>query len=123
MMNKHLYLHSSPLTPSVYARFSRNQEVSVISKPIYNTVWRIQPTSGLREQRKGECVKCTDEIMLEHVATNQMLSNDNIPYQNGFGSETEVSAMSAKTHSKTQMLEKEYKGNNVRENDHKKVDG
>jgi len=80
MMSKHLYLHSSPLTPSVYARFSRNQEVSVISKPIYNTVWRIQPVSGAREQRKGECVKHTDAIMLEHVATNQFLSNDNIPY-------------------------------------------
>lgn len=43
MMNKNLYLQSSPLTPSVYARFSRNQEVTVNSKAARNTIWRIQP--------------------------------------------------------------------------------
>ena len=122
MMSKPLFLCSQPCTPLVFARFSRNQEVSMNAKSIYNTVWRIQPTTGSREQRRGECVKNTDAIMLEHVATNQFLSNDNITYQNGFGSETEVSAASAATKAKTQMLEKEYKGDNVRENVHKAVD-
>jgi len=118
---KELFLHSSPLTPSVYARFSRNQEVSVISKAIYNTVWRIQPLTGARESIKGTPVKHTDAVMLEHVATNHFLSNDFIDYQNGFGKETEVSVFSKATKHKTQMLENEYKGNTVRENVHKAV--
>lgn len=67
-------------------------------------------------------MKHTDPIMLEHVATNQNLSNDMINYQNGFGAETEVSCASKATKNKTQMLENEYKGNTVRENVHKKVD-
>lgn len=41
MFNKPLFLHSQQLTPLVFARFSRNQEVCVHSKKVHNTVWRI----------------------------------------------------------------------------------
>lgn len=43
--NKPLYLHSEQISPLAFARFSRNQEVSLHSKKIYNTVWKIQPAS------------------------------------------------------------------------------
>ena len=39
--NKPLYLHSCPVSPMAFARFSRNQEVCLHVKPIYNTVWTI----------------------------------------------------------------------------------
>tara|TARA_B100000780_G_C20937511_1_gene373854 strand:- start:56 stop:220 length:165 start_codon:yes stop_codon:yes gene_type:complete len=52
-----------------FARYSRNQEVSMYAKKAYNTVWRIQPTKGLRQEQKGGQVNVCDEIILEHVAT------------------------------------------------------
>lgn len=78
LINKPLYLHSQQLTPLVFARFSRNQEVCLHTKKIHNTVWRIQPSSGVREDRCGEPVNSKDQLIFEHVATNQYLSNDNI---------------------------------------------
>jgi Ca2+-binding EF-hand superfamily protein len=122
MFDKPLYLQSLPITPMVYARFSRNQEVSVASKMTYNTVWRIQPTKGVRQDRKGEPVNAADVIVLEHVATSQYLSNDEIVYQNAFGNETEVSALNKATKSKTQILANENNGHQVRENILKSVD-
>ena len=56
-----------------------------------------------------------------HNATNQCLSNDHIKYRNDFGNETEVSAHSAATMSKTQMLAGEYNGEKVREDTAKSV--
>jgi hypothetical protein len=41
LIGKKLYLHSTQISPLAFARFSRNQEVSMITKPIYNTVWKI----------------------------------------------------------------------------------
>jgi len=110
MIAKPLYLHSQQLTPQVFARFSRNQEVCMHTKKVHNTVWRIQPTSGRREDRAGEPVNAKDAVILQHVATSQYLSNDHIPYQNGFGSEMEVSALNIATKSKTQVLANEFKG-------------
>jgi hypothetical protein len=46
IFSKPLYLMSSQCTPQIYARFSRNQEVCMNSKPVYNTVWRIIPPEG-----------------------------------------------------------------------------
>jgi Ca2+-binding EF-hand superfamily protein len=122
MMDKPLYLQSLPLSPMVYARFSRNQEVSVASKKNHSTVWRIQPTNGIREDKRGEPVNAKDAVILEHVATSQYLSNDEIMYCNAFGKETEVSALNKATKSKTQVLANEYKGTQVRENIHKAID-
>ena len=51
--NKNLYLHSTPVTPMVFARFSRNQEVCLHTKPNYNTVWKIFPGQGLLKARAG----------------------------------------------------------------------
>jgi len=119
LSDKELYLNSLPLTPMTFARYSRNQEVSVYYRKAYNTVWRIQPTSGKREDRNGECVNAKDSVILEHVATSNYLSNDRIPYQNEFGQELEVSCMAAATKHKTQVLLNESQGTQVRENVHK----
>lgn len=50
---RELYLNSLPLTPMTFARYSRNQEVSMYYKKAYNTVWRIQPTNGVRQEIQG----------------------------------------------------------------------
>ncbi len=41
LIGKKLYLHSTQISPLAFARFSRNQEVSMSAKPVYNTVWKI----------------------------------------------------------------------------------
>jgi dolichyl-phosphate-mannose--protein O-mannosyl transferase len=91
------------------------------TKKSFNTVWRIQPRSGSREDRRGEPVYASDAIILEHVGTNQNLSNDKIPYRNDFGNEMEVSAFNITTKGKTQLLAGETTGHLVRENTHKTV--
>ena len=76
----------------------------------------------MRGQRSGQPVLASDKICFEHAATSQQLSNDRIAYRNDFGNEMEVSAMSASTKHKTQMLAGEYNGEKVRESQNKKVD-
>ena len=119
--NKALYLHSCPVTPMVFARFSRNQEVCLHVKPTYNTVWKIVPGEGAAKLRNGQPVMANERILFAHQATHQYLSNDNICYRNDFGNETEVSSWSAATKSKTQMLAGEYNGEKVREDNAKAV--
>lgn len=120
--NKPLFLSSQPVSPLAFARFSRNQEVCLLNKSTYNTVWKIWPADGMRGQRSGQPVLASDKICFEHAATSQQLSNDRIAYRNDFGNEMEVSAMSASTKHKTQMLAGEYNGEKVRESQNKKVD-
>jgi hypothetical protein len=103
------------VSPLAFARFSRNQEVSLLNKSTYNTSWKIWPVQGTRASKQGQPVLATDAVMLEHCATTQLLSNDRIPYRNDFGNEMEVSCMSAATKHKTQMLAGEYNGERVRE--------
>ena len=117
---KPLHLHSAPVTPMAFARFSRNQEVCMHVKPEFSTVWRIIPSSG-GKAKAGQPVMASEPIFLQHVGTNQFLSTDNIPYRNDFGNEMEVSAMSAATKNKTQMLAGEYNGEKVREDVGKSV--
>ena len=119
--NKPLYLSSQPVSPLAFARFSRNQEVCLLNKSTYNTVWKIQPLGTQRGAAQGQPVLASDAIMLEHCATTQCLSNDRIPYRNDFGNELEVSCMSAATKHKTQMLAGEYNGERVRESQIKAV--
>lgn len=119
--NKPLYLSSQPVSPLAFARFSRNQEVCLLNKSTYNTVWKVWPVGCPRGAKAGQPVLATDTICLEHCATQQLLSNDRIPYRNDFGNEMEVSCMSAATKHKTQMLANEYNGDRVRENDPKSV--
>ena len=123
ILNKPLWLASQPISPMAFARFSRNQEVCLLNKSNYNTMWKIWPAVGQRSVKLGHPVIATDQIMLEHCATTQLLSNDRIPYRNDFGNEMEVSCMSAATKHKTQMLAGEYNGERVRENDNKGVNG
>ena len=66
-------------------------------------------------------MNASDQVILEHVATSNYLSNDNIKYQNEFGTELEVSCLSAATKAKTQILLNESQGTQVRENVHKNV--
>jgi len=101
LSDRELYLNSLPLTPMTFARFSRNQEVSVYYRKAYNTVWKIQPSSGIREDRQGEPVRADESIILEHAATANYLTNDHIKYQNTFGSELEVSCMAQSKKNKT----------------------
>lgn len=81
------------------------------------------PTDGARQDRSGEAVNVKDSVYLEHVATSNFLSNDQIPYQTCFGPELEVSCMAAATKAKTQVLLNESQGTQVRENVHKQVSG
>ena len=63
-----LYLHSCPISPLSYARFSRNQEVCLSTECNYNTVWRVMPTPG--NGFYGEEVKSGVPVVLEHCATS-----------------------------------------------------
>lgn len=54
---KKLYLHSTMISPQFFARFSRNQEVCMTAKNIYNTVWKILHIDpNLRNTSLGEAV-------------------------------------------------------------------
>jgi hypothetical protein len=117
--HKNLYLHSQPISPLAYARFSRNQEVCLHSNANYNTVWRILPTPG--NGFYNDVIKSGVPIVLEHCGTQQNLSNDRIAYKNDFGDEFEVSAKAKVTMKKTQMCEKERIGETVRENTSKDI--
>ena len=99
--NKPLFLSSQPISPLAFARFSRNQEVSLLNKSTYNTVWKIWPVGANRGAKQGQPVLAADKVSFEHCATTQLLSNDRIPYRNDFGNEMEVSCMSAATKHKT----------------------
>lgn len=118
ILNKGLYLNSCPISPLAFARFSRNQEVCLHTKPTYNTVWRILSVQG---KPAGTPVHCTDVVKLEHCGTMQALSTDNIPYRNDFGNEFEVSCANAASRNKTQILAGEFNGERVREENHKAV--
>ena len=69
----------------------------------------------------SDCILFNTLGTKEGGGTNQFLSNDNINYRNDFGNETEVSAWSSSTKSKTQMLAGEYNGEKVREDNPKSV--
>jgi hypothetical protein len=91
IFHKPLYLHSCPLTPQIFARFSRNGEVCLAAKPVYNCVWKILPPDGPTSPLLGQPVQACTELWIEHCATRELLSNDNIMYGNQFGNELEVS--------------------------------
>lgn len=109
LIGKKLYLHSTPISPLAFARFSRNQEVSMTAKSVYNTVWKVLHSDpNLRVSSLGQAVKTSDPVLIEHCATAQFLASDKIAYGNDFGVEYEVSVCSHTSNNKTQalMLEK-----------------
>lgn len=66
-----LYLHSTMISPQFFARFSRNQEVCMTAKNIYNTVWRIlHADPNLRNTSLGEAVGANVEVLIEHCSTS-----------------------------------------------------
>lgn len=67
--NKPLFLASQPVSPLAFARFSRNQEVCLLNKSTYNTVWKIWPADGARSVKAGQPVLATDTVCFEHSAT------------------------------------------------------
>ena len=79
---KPLYLHSCQISPLAFARFSRNQEVCMSYKPIYNTVWTILPPAGNGSPLIGTPVQANTELLIVHGATKEFLSNDHINYGN-----------------------------------------
>lgn len=110
-IGKKTYLHSCQISPLAFARFSRNQEVCMVTKSIYNTVWKIVHVNpNLRVSSIGEPVTAHDEIVIEHCATAQFLSSDKIKYMNEFGLEYEVSVFSQTTNNKSQALNLEKVG-------------
>jgi hypothetical protein len=113
IFHKPLCLHSTQCTPQIFARFSRNQEVCFITKPIYNTVWRIIPPEGNISPLIGQPVQANSQLIIEHCATKEFLSSDTIKYGNQFGMECEVSAKSASQKHKPQQLSKESIGKGV----------
>lgn len=82
IFHKPLYMHSCQLTPQIFARFSRNAEVCLAAKPNYNCVWKIQPPDGPTSALMGQPVQANRELWIEHCATRELLSSDNIMYGN-----------------------------------------
>ena len=80
--HKPLYLHSMQCTPQIFARFSRNQEVCMSTKGVYNTVWRIVPQDGNGSPLIGTPVQSNSQLIIEHCATKEFLSSDRINYVN-----------------------------------------
>ena len=116
-------MSSTQLSPTAYARFSRNQEVCFHSQKNYNTMWHILPVNGCLKDRMGEVARAGEPIIFEHCATKEYLFCDKIDYRNQFGIEFEVSCKTAAAKAKTQILANENKGALVRENHHKNFDG
>lgn len=104
---------STQCTPQIYARFSRNQEVCLNSKPVYNTVWRIIPIEGNASPLIGAPVQANSMLIIEHCATREFLANDHINYGNDFGVEFEVSAKKYTVKQKSQQLNAEQMGKSV----------
>jgi len=116
-----MYLHSCPISPMAFARFSRNQEVSLHTKANGSTVWRILSAQGPAQHRLGEVVLQGDDFVLEHCGTCNCLSNEKIAYRNDFGNEWEVSAKTSCTKAKTQLLAGEYNGERTLETTNKGI--
>jgi hypothetical protein len=111
ILNKPLYLHSCMISPLFFARFSRNQEVCLSAKSVYNTVWRILHSNpNHRNNTLSEPVKADHHVMIEHCATSQYLASDKIDYRSDFGMEFEVSVASYSSNNKSQALNLEKVG-------------
>lgn len=67
---KNLFLHSCQISPLCYARFSRNQEVCMHIKKIYNTVWVVEDVNPVtRHDSIGLPVAANSGVIIRHAAT------------------------------------------------------
>lgn len=88
----------------------------MISKPIYNTTWKILALNpNDRITTLGTPVSNQDPIIFEHCATSHFLASDLINYRNNFGMEFEVCVHSYSTKNKSQALTLEQTGKLTRE--------
>jgi hypothetical protein len=72
-----MWLHSSAITPSKYAKKSRKQETGFIMDGSVSTVWEIEHLDAkIRFESYGEPVKACDPILLKHSFTGQWLASD-----------------------------------------------
>jgi len=105
------YVHSELVTALAAAKFSRHQEVAVISAPTGETLFELlYPDTATRFEMDGEPVPAGSPLVMRHVATGSFLASDEIPYQNIFGTEFEVHCYPYYSLNKTQNLTSEKKG-------------
>jgi len=70
-------LHSTHISPTHVARFSRKQEVGFYAKSSYTTVWEIEHIDPkVRFENQGNPVMAGDPILLKHCHTAQWLASD-----------------------------------------------
>lgn len=105
------YMHSELVTSLSAAKFSRHQEVTVLSEPTGGTLWQmLHPDTKCRFELEGEPVLAGAPIVIRHVRTGSFLASDQIPYNNIFGLEYEVHCFAYYSMNKTQNLVSEKKG-------------
>jgi len=105
------YMHSELVTALAAAKFSRHQEVSVISAPTGETLFQIlYPDTATRFEMEGEAVPAGSPLVMRHVQTGSFLASDEIPYQNIFGTEFEVHCYPYYSLNKAGVLTSEKKG-------------
>lgn len=111
LSDKQLFLHSLPVSPQRCSKFSRHQEVSVIAKDVFNTVWVFEYADPkVRFEMGGQPIRANEPVLIKHCFTSQWLASDNVPYRNDFGEEFEVFGHSFQHHNKTQNLIAEKTG-------------
>ena len=116
LFKKLLYLRSLPVNPQRKAKLSGNQEVTMYSNPVFDTVWTIEHQDpNLRTKAIGTEVKAKDFVIIRHDSTAHYLASDLLEYKNDFGIEYEVCVHSYATTNKSQQLILEKTGKLHRE--------
>lgn len=106
------YLHSEMVTSLAAAKFSRHQEVTMLSQsPSGETKWQLLfPDVNQMLEMEGQLVPAGSPIVLRHVQTGSYLASMDIPYDNIFGRECEVHCFDYRSLNKTQNLTSEKRG-------------
>jgi Ca2+-binding EF-hand superfamily protein len=109
--NRHLLLHSTHASPSSQAPKSKNQEVSIMLKDVYDCIWEIDHVDPkIRFEMYGEVIPANEPILIKHSNTNHYLASDTVKHKNQYGDEFEVSVKSYAQTKKTQNLQLEKTG-------------
>jgi Ca2+-binding EF-hand superfamily protein len=109
--NRHLLLHSTHASPSNHAPNSKNQEVNIMLKDVYDCIWEIDHIDPkIRFEMYGEVIPANEPILIKHSNTNHYLASDTVKHKNQYGDEFEVSVKSYAQTKKTQNLQLEKTG-------------
>lgn len=109
--SRKLYLHSCQASPSLHAPKTRNQDVRVSLKDVYDCVWEIEHVDPkVRFEMYGEVVPANEPVLIKHSNTNHYLASDSVKVKNHYGDEFEVSVKSYCQQKKTQNLALEKTG-------------